>query len=163
MKYRRLSQEELKDLEPEFVQFLSSNTVTADDWVKLKETAPQKVEQLIGVFSDIVFEKVLSKIEYLEFRTPKDVKTFHCLKDKIILLGLTAEGENDLDFTTTADPTLMLGQYKFSDASLRLYSAEKAYAKVREAELFDMLEGGAMISKDGALFKALQALKPQQN
>jgi hypothetical protein len=161
MKYRRLSKEELQELEPEFVQFLSSNTVTADDWEKLKTESPEKVEKLVEMFSDIVLEKVLSKIEYLEYKTPKDIKTFHCLEDKIVLMGLRVEGDSDLDFTKQENPEQMLGQYQLSGASLQIYSGEKAYKPSREQELFRMVEGGALISKDGAMFKTLANLKPK--
>ena len=60
MKFRRLTNEELQELEKEFVQFLVSNTVTADDWEKIKEDNPERAEGLIEIFSDIVFEKVIS-------------------------------------------------------------------------------------------------------
>ena len=78
MKYRRLTNDELTELEKEFVRFLASNHITALDWEKLKGHDPKRVESLIEVFSDIVFEKILQGIEYLEFKTPTDIKTFHC-------------------------------------------------------------------------------------
>ena len=37
MKYRRLTNEELAELEKEFVRFLVSNTVTSEDWEKINE------------------------------------------------------------------------------------------------------------------------------
>ena len=66
MKYRRLDLAELKTLEKDFVRFLASNHITADDWVKLKKENPEKVERLLDVFSDIVWSKTLSQIQYLE-------------------------------------------------------------------------------------------------
>lgn len=159
MKYRRLTNEELQEMQPEFIQFLSSNTITADDWEKLKTESPQKVEQLIGIFSDVVFDKVLSKVEYLEFKSPKDIKTFHCQKEKIVLMGLRMQGDTSLDFTESTDPMQMLGQFQGSNAELKLYSAEKAYSKDRQQELFEMLENGALISKDGKLFNTLWELR----
>ena len=47
MKYRRLSNAELQELEKDFVKFLATNHITATDWVKLKENNPIKVEKLI--------------------------------------------------------------------------------------------------------------------
>lgn len=159
MKYRRLSASELQDLETEFVQFLVANTVTSDDWVKLKEEEPEKAEQLIDLFSDIVFEKVIAGIEYLEVKSPKDLKTFHCQEDKIILLGLRVNGESQLDFTKSPDPQQMMQMLQLSGAKLQLYSAEKAYQPNRNEELFRMMQAGALISKDGFLYKTLEDMK----
>ncbi len=159
MKYRRLTKEELAELEQEFVRFLAANSVTADDWQKLKEEKPEKAEGLIDIFSDIVFERTLSEAEYLEFKTPKDLKTFHFKKEKVTLNGLKVEGPSNLDFTQDISPEQMLGQLKLSGAQLKLYTAEKEYRKEREQEIFDLMERGALISRDGALFKTLESLK----
>ena len=89
MKYRRLRQDELESLEKEFVRFLASNQVTAEDWEKLKAGALEKAEKLIEIFSDIVFEKILSDVEYMEFQTPRDIKTFHFEEVRIPILAST--------------------------------------------------------------------------
>lgn len=160
MKYRKLRKGELKELEQEFVRFLAANTVTADDWEKLKTGAPEKAERMIEVFSDIVFEKTLQGAEYLEFKTPKDIKTFHFKKEEVVLNGLKVEGESNLDFTKQeVSPEQMLGQLKLSGAQLKLYTARKQYRQEREVEMFQLMEKGALISRDGGLFKMLEQLK----
>ena len=92
MKYKRLTNDELAELETEFVRFLATYQINGQEWAKMKENEPQKVEELIEVFSDVVYEKTLTNIEYLEFKTPNDIKTFHCQKDKIVMMGLMVEG-----------------------------------------------------------------------
>jgi uncharacterized protein DUF6495 len=158
MKYRRLNNAELVEVEKEFINFLVSNSVTGEDWVKIKAETPDRAEKLIELFSDIVFDKVLTKVEYLEFKKPKDIKIFHCLPDKIKLLGLLIEGDSALDFSQNLSPAQMMELLKNSDAQLKLYSADKAYSKDREMELFEMMESGCLISK-GELFKTLEELK----
>jgi hypothetical protein len=87
VKYRRLRKDELEELEGEFIKFLASNTVTADDWVKTKAETPEKAEDLLDVFSDIVFEKILEKVEYLEHKRPKDFRV--CIsREKPLLISL---------------------------------------------------------------------------
>ncbi len=76
MKYRRLSTDELQELEKEFVHFLVSNGIAADDWVKLKEEENDKAEALIDTFSDVVMEKVLGKVDFLEKREKSSVLFF---------------------------------------------------------------------------------------
>lgn len=158
MKYRRLTNEELEELQKEFVTFLASNQITASDWEKIKQSSPEKVEHLIGLFSDIVFEKILKQVEYLEQKTPKDMRLFHLTEDKIFMRGLRVEGATDLDFTQTSDSATMMAQLQSSTAKLQLYSGERAYKSDRMMEAFDLMQQGALISKDGALFKTLSAL-----
>ncbi len=159
MKFRRLRSAELQELEADFVQFLAANTVTGSDWEQLKTAQPERAEGLIELFSDIVFEKVIKGVEYLEFKSPRDIKTFHFLEDKIILNGLRVKGETTLDFTQGQDPEAMVAQVRASGAQVQVYTAEKGYQPDREQELFRMMESGALISKDGMLFKVLEGLK----
>lgn len=160
MRYRRLTNDELKELEKEFVRFLASNTVTGDDWEKTKTENPEKAEKLIEMFSDIVFEKTIAKIEYLEYRGSKDLKVFHCKHDIIEMVGIIVEGESDIDFSKDIEADKMLHQLQSSQASLKLMAASKKYKKTKELEIFDMMQWGCLIS-DGKLFETLNAMKPK--
>lgn len=159
MKYRKLTIEELKELETEFIRFLASNTVTGDEWQKLKAEQPEKAEGLIEIFSDIVFDKIIKDIAYLEMKMPQDYRTFQCLEDKILMLGIKTNGSTSLDFTKNESPAQMMDQIQKSGAQLQLYSGQKSYQPNREQELFKMMENGALISKDGAMYHALNGLK----
>lgn len=157
MRYRKLRKDELFELETEFVRFLAANTVTADEWERLKKEQNDQAEKLIELFSDLVFQQTLEKIEYLQRRAPKDLQTFHCLPDKILLRGLRVEGPSEVDFTRNETPAQMMEQVRASSAELQVYRAEKAYSKVRELELFEMMEQGCLISK-GEMFGLLDQL-----
>ncbi len=159
MKYRRLHNEELKELEKDFVKFLAANHITADDWVKLKKNDLDKVEELIGMYSDIVYDKALTKLEYLEFKTPHDIKTFHCQADKMVLMGIAVSPNAGVDFTQDLTSQDMMKILKESSQEIQIYTAEKDYNDNREKELFQMMESGCLISKDGYLFKTLVQLK----
>ncbi|MEM8908753.1 MAG: DUF6495 family protein [Bacteroidota bacterium] len=154
MKYRRLKKDELAELENEFVRFLASQSITGPDWEKMKTERQEQAEGLLDIFSDLVYDKILKDIEYLELKTKADLKTFHCGPDKIIMRGIMVEGHSNIDFTKNHSPEQMIGQMKMSQAELKLYRAEKRYSKAREQELFQMLETGCLISK-GELFKIL--------
>ncbi|MEO0875110.1 MAG: DUF6495 family protein [Bacteroidota bacterium] len=159
MKFRRLNNEELQELEQEFVQFLVTHSITAPDWVKLKVEDPTKAEGLVDLFSDIVFEKIVGNIQYLEYRTPDDIKTFHCQEDKIVMNGLLMEGKAEIDLTTDLPPAEMFNILQAADVKLQIYTAQKGYVPGRAAELFRMLEGGAKISREGQLFRAIEGFK----
>ena len=87
MKYRILNNKELEPLKDDFVKFLSANTVTGEDWAKIKSNKPNEALKLVEIFSDIVWEKALDKIKYLEHRDDKYLKVFYCGENKIELLA----------------------------------------------------------------------------
>ena len=159
MKYRRLNNKELKTLEKEFVKFLAANHVTASDWENLKKEESEKVEGLITIFSDLVIEDTLKEIRYLEFITPHDIKTFFCTEEKIYLQGLTIKNKKEVDFLKMALPKDLAALIHLQEGQVELYSAQKEYQPSRLQELFQMMENGCLISKEGQLFQMLLDLK----
>ena len=158
MKYRRLRFDELQGLEKDFINFLAANSVTSDDWEKLKNESPDKAEQMIEIFSDMIFEQTLKKVDYLEQKSAREIRTYHCGSEKINMIGILVEGETTLDFRQNLDPQQMMAQLSLSGASLKLFKGEKIYKKDRNQELFDLMEIGALISRDGHLYKTLSQL-----
>lgn len=159
MKYRRLSKDELVELETDFVQFLAANTVTGSDWEKIKQQQPEKAENLIELFSDIVFDKTLEKVEYLEHKTATELRCFHCPIDKISMLGLIAKDTNSFDFRNNEPANEMMAKIKSEGGSIQFFSAEKEYKIERKQELFKMMENGCLISK-GHLYRTLKSVQP---
>ena len=160
MKYRRLTVAELKEVQPQFVAFLVTQGIPADMWEELKQADPGNADRLIDLFSEMVFDQTLETVEYLEYKEPHDVKCFRCGAEKIDLLGLFIEGHTDVDLRNAEDPKAMLQRVRSAGAKVKLYSLEKTIQGDRKAELFRMLENGCTISRDGALYKALQQLRP---
>ncbi|NJK83988.1 MAG: hypothetical protein HC912_09450 [Saprospiraceae bacterium] len=158
MKYRALHKEELEELEKEFVRFLAVHQLTASDWERLKENEPQRVNHFIELFSDIVFDKILGEVQYLEWKMPQDLRTFQFHEDKIDLIGVRIVGQTQLDFTKNSTAEQMLQQMQLSGADLQLYAASRAYRKEKKMEIFDLLEQGALISKQGEMFQLLKSL-----
>ena len=145
MKYRILSDEELKELEGEFKHFLITNNVYTEEWEELNKTKDKKVMELVELFSDIVMDKALKNIRYLEHVTPHDIKSFWCEKDKMTLIGIASKNK-EIDFTKhiLAD---------FSD-DLDIFKTSKKYYKERELEVFELLNSGCTII-DEERFKKL--------
>lgn len=156
MKYRRLTHEELLALEADFVRFLALNGIPAEEWIKLKSTDAKQVNAWIEQFSDAIFERSLREVEFLEFYTPKDIKTFHCQKEKIVLVGLVLDEVDENASFMVDDLTPVLQLIESGTLRAKRYRKEKQYHNNdREMELFNMIENGARISKDGRLFKIL--------
>ena len=77
MKYSRLTKEQFEELHEEFINFLATQAITVDEWATIKENTPETAEQELDVFSDLVWEGVLSKVMYLEHISPKQMDLFH--------------------------------------------------------------------------------------
>lgn len=148
-KYRRLSIEELKSLEKEFIDFLVVNGIPAEDWEKIKNDE-SKSQGMIDSFSDVVFEKILREIKFIAHYSTRSIKTFHCQSDSINLIGVDTSSP-DIDLTTengikrlTTDPP----------KDLQIYQSSKGYHPTREQEIFKML-GQGCVKTDGALYEML--------
>jgi len=154
MKYKRLESAELKELEKEFIHFLSSAQITGADWEKMKATEKEKAEELIEVFSDLVYEKVMSKIDYLEYRDSKSLNIFHLTNDRIVLVGLRVKENQSLDLM--ADNVFEQWNQSSMNA-VNLVKIEKGYLKERGVEVFELLQTGCFIT-DGKLYNLLKTL-----
>ena len=149
--YRLLNLEELTELEKEFVEFLVLNGITAEDWVKMKEQDTAAADQIIELFSDVVFEGIMRKVSYLEYRAENFVHAFQCLSDKLVLVAMESEDDFAVNFL---DPNFIEAATINPPEKLLVRTTSKPYSKTRERELFDMIQAGCNIS-DGGLFKAL--------
>lgn len=141
---------ELEGLEKEFVDYLIVNGITADEWVRIKSENKEKAEDIITLFSDVVFEGIMRKVSFMDQILPNEVRTFQCLKDKLVLVGMKTR-EATHDFT---DPAFIQKAARQPPEGIEVFTSEKPYAGERERELFEMTQAGCTIS-DGRLFKAL--------
>lgn len=151
MKYRKLTIEELEGFDKEFIDFLAVNTITADDWIKIKNEDIVRMDQLIEQFSDSIFETIFRNANYLEYRSAKELYAYQCLRDKIVMVGIIVSKESALDFSKKD----ILDQLELtSEKDINVFTTEKKYTTNRELELFNMTTKGCEIS-DGKLFKSL--------
>jgi cag pathogenicity island protein 24 len=146
MKYKRLSNEELQELEPEFIHFLASNQITAPEWVDMKTNNMERVDELIDTFSDMVFDNVLKKIKYVEHLTRQDWMIFHCKEEVLHMVAIQLSDESGLDLT---DPDFFEQWEQAPDSvGITLYSKEQTYAEEREKIIFQLMESGCTIAEE---------------
>lgn len=137
MSFRKLTEDELEELKDEFVQYLVANGVDADLWEQYKKDEPEKADLFVQQFSNVVLQKSLEKVEYLEHRTPSDLKLFHCGKDAIDLIALKS---SVVDLTNMAE--FNAEEFK----NIEIFKATKPYTKKREVELFELTKKGCQIT-----------------
>ncbi|MDA7803341.1 DUF6495 family protein [Crocinitomix sp.] len=148
-KYRILTKEELVNFEKEFIDFLVVNGIVAEDWEKMKIEEEEKAEKIIDLFSDVVFEGVLRKIQFLELHTETYVQAIQCLSDSMNMVVISSKSKNfKISDFNPASPKSFIAE------NFELHSGTKPYSKDRELELFEMTERGYQISDD-QLFKSL--------
>ena len=154
MKYTRLTKEQLEELNQEFINFLATQSITAEEWKDIKEQKPKVAEEELDVFSDLVWEGVLSKVEYLENIAPQHMYLFKVNGSQLRLIGLKIK-TNGIDLTTK-EGFGWLRDNLMSD-EVELFNADKTLEADKNAKLFELIVQGSSITK-GELFKYLDDL-----
>lgn len=149
MKYTLLTKEQLASLHKDFAQFLASQQIDVVEWKAIKLHKPKVAQEELELFSDLVWDDVLTKTKYIDHISPKQIDLFNCSAIGIhrIVVKISKEG---FDFFNAEDYKWFLEN--LSDNSLTFYQAQKKYQKERNLELFDLIEKGGVISK-GELYK----------
>ncbi|MDO9276030.1 MAG: DUF6495 family protein [Lutibacter sp.] len=154
MKYRELTREQFLALNKEFAIFLASQQIDVKEWEKIKKEKPLIAEEELGIFSDVVWEDVLSKTEYLEHISENHINLFKCEADNIVRIYIKLKNKNK-SFLKTEDFQWFLKNPLAED--FEYFKAKKKYTKPRNIELFELIEMGSQISK-GALFTSINQL-----
>jgi cag pathogenicity island protein 24 len=154
MKYTRLTKEQLEELNQEFINFLATQSITAEEWKDIKEQKPKVAEEELDVFSDLVWEGVLSKVEYLENIAPQHMYLFKVNGSQLRLIGLKIKKE-DIDLTTKEGFTWLRENLMTDD--VELFNADKTLESDKNVKLFELIVQGSSITK-GELFKYLDDL-----
>lgn len=149
MKYRRLTKQQLEEMHKEFINFLATQSITAQEWKQIKEEKPEVAEEEIDIFSDLVWEGVLSKIEYLENISANQMHLFW-LKDKEMNLIAIRVSQPGIDLRTK-DGFAWFKQNFMGDA-VEIMTAVKAYSEDKLMDRFELIEKGAIITK-GDLYR----------
>ena len=154
MKYSRLSKEQFEELHKEFINFLATQSITAEEWLDIKTNKPEVAEQELDIFSDLVWEGVLQKVEFLEHISPNQMHLFHCLDNEMRLIALKIKNK-DVDITTTEGYNWFRNNLMSDD--VEFFSAKKEYSEDKALDKFKLIQQGAVITK-GDLFKYFEKL-----
>ncbi|MBC8757401.1 hypothetical protein H2O64_22215 [Kordia sp. YSTF-M3] len=154
MKYTRLTKEQLVELHQEFINFLATQSITADEWASLKTEKPAVAEQEIDVFSDLVWEGVLTQATYLENISPQHLYLFHLGENEMKLIAVKILIE-EIDITTKEGFAWLRENYTTEE--VEILTANKAYSADRNADKFALIQQGSNITK-GQLFQWFQAM-----
>ncbi|TYB77230.1 DUF6495 family protein [Bizionia myxarmorum] len=153
MKYARLTKEQFEELHQEFINFLATQTISADEWTEIKTNKPEVAEQELDVFSDLVWEGVLSNIEFIEHISPQQIHLFKLKEDHMQLIAIKLKNPIDL---TTKDGFNWLRE-NLMDEDVEFLQAKKDYSDDKNKDKFQLIQQGGSITK-GELFGYLDKL-----
>lgn len=151
MKYRLLTKEQFTSLHQEFATFLAVQEIDKNEWDMIKIHQPEKVDAFLQQFSDLVWEDVLNKTQYLEHVSKDSLNLFFCGEKTMerIVVRIEKTGINLLD---QDDFNWFLDNSNSKD--IQYFKGKKEYRQSRNLELFKLIEEGCSLS-DGKIFRAI--------
>jgi len=154
MKYARLTKEQFDELHPEFINFLATQSIDKAEWDKIKLDQPEAAEQELDVFSDLIWEGVLLRAEYLEHFSKNHVFLFQCFDSEVKSIVLKSMVP-DIDFLTEAGLKWM-SDNMFTD-NIEMKIGTKQYPQQRNTAIFELIRQGAFLS-DGQFYRQINAV-----
>ncbi|SDX20994.1 DUF6495 family protein [Flavobacterium degerlachei] len=154
MKYTRLTKEQFEELTQEFSTFLATQAIDKAEWDTIKAEKPEVAEQELDVFSDLVWEGVLTRAEYLEHFSKSHIflfQSFDTHVQSIVLKSLVPE----VDFLTK-EGLQWLSDNMFTD-TIEMKVGKKEFSEERNSSLFALIQQGAFLS-DGQLYKQINSI-----
>ena len=154
MKYKRLTKEQQEALHKEFSTFLASQAIDKKEWDDIKLNKPQVAEQELDVFSDLIWEGVLSRASFLEHFSKNHIFLFQCFEtyvESIILKSLVPE----TDFLTK-EGLQWLSDNMFTE-TIEMKVGKKEFTEERNISIFSLIQQGAFLS-DGKLYQQINSI-----
>lgn len=154
MKYARLTKEQLEELHPEFINFLATQSIDKKEWDELKANKPLIAEQEIDVFSDVIWDKALTNVQFIDHFSKNYIFLFKCVDANVFSYVINST-DPSTDFLS-ADGINWLSENIFSD-SVQIQQGKKDISEGRNESLFEIIKKGGIISK-GELFSKFETL-----
>jgi hypothetical protein len=153
MKYRQLTKEQFESLHEDFARFLATQSIDVIEWNQIKKEKPKVAEEEINIFSDVVWDDVLTKTNYIEHFSKTSLNLFKCDEKEIHRIAIKINWDINL-IEQEGFEWLMKNPI---DNSVEIFKGSKPYNSERNIEIFDLIEKGSSISK-GEIFQYFNQL-----
>ena len=154
MRFRLLSEPELKELSEDFTQFLVVQGIDDETWRKINKENKEKAQQIVEIFSDTVLLKVYSKVKFMSFTSEKVFSIFKVKKDTIDLILLKST-DPKLVFNSSEPLEDLINR---SIGKWELYSSSKKLGDNVPDEVHKLTLQGCQIESPG-IWDALSAFQ----
>ncbi|MGB1003750.1 MAG: DUF6495 family protein [Salibacteraceae bacterium] len=146
MKYKRLNSSELENLKDDFIRFLASQGIDAEAWQKMKSDNVNAAEEIINIYSDLVYDQALSKCNYMEHVSAKEFKSLKFEDSKTVVKGIKVKEGSDINLNTSNfQESVQIG---LQNNEIEVFTASKSHEKLREQEMFDWIEKGGYMADE---------------
>lgn len=139
----------MEELHQEFINFLATQSITDEEWEKLKREKPEVAEDELDVFSDLIWEGVLAKVQFLENISAQQMHLFYLQEKEMKLISVKVMNP-DIDLGTKEGFSWFRKNYQ-SDF-VEYLTASKVYSADKNLDKFNLIKQGAVITK-GELYK----------
>ena len=152
MKYARLSKEQFESLHEEFALFLATQSIDKKQWDQIKTENLTLTDELLDLFSNMVWDQSLDKITYLENRSDHHLFLFKCLDKRIDMILI--ELESNCPSLREKDYQRWLAEH-LTDPQVSIFESSRIFNEDFKKEKFKLIEQGALVT-DGATFEDLK-------
>jgi hypothetical protein len=154
MKYKRLTKEQFEELHQEFATFLATQSIDRKEWDAIKTNTPEVAEQQLDVFSDLIWDNVLTNAQYLEHFSKNHIFLFHC-QEKLIESMVIKSLVTEVDFMAK-EGMVWLSDNLFTE-TVEMHLGKKEYQEERNSAIFNLITEGAILS-DGQLYVQINTI-----
>ena len=151
MKYRLLTEQELAPLQEEFLKYLLVANITPQSWDILKQNNPKESQYHLEVFSDLVLDKILSEVSYVDIVLENRVEVYHFMQDQAYLFSIENKVLGTFDYKKNDWSSLDL-------KTTNLVKGKKSYSKEKNKEVFEILNKPHAFISSGDLYKKIALL-----
>ena len=156
MKYQRLSSAELETLKDDFIRFLASQGIDADAWLKMKTDCLNEAEEIINIYSDLVYDQALTKCNYIEHVSAKEFKTIHFTDTHAEVKGIKVTESSNINLNTPDFQKSV--QEGLETNEITVFVASKKHEKLREQEMFEWIKKGGYMADEKWFFEVTRLI-----
>lgn len=142
MKYRCLTYKEFDLLSTDFSNFLYAEGINSYEWKILQDQYSDDAIKLLKKYSDLIFDKVMKGVQYLEYRTAKKLLLVECREEQFVTIGIEIPINCPINLT---DLNSVKDQSKNELHVCKTFELHSTYLTSREEEIFNFIEAGYYI------------------
>lgn len=155
MKYRYLTYQELTVVEDDFSNFLYDHGFSQFEWKVLQDQYSDQALSMLGDYSDLIFDRLVKDVKYLEFRSAKQLRAIECHTDHMISIGIQLPDKSSLNLTDLASLSCI---DKSDSQAYKCFKEIHNYSSDRDHEIFELIEAGCYVV-DASVFEQLNRLR----
>jgi len=156
VKYRYLTYQEFTVVEDDFSNYLYDCGLSPFEWSLLQDQYSDQAWSMLGEYSDLIFDRLVKNVKYLEFRSEKTLRAIECHQDHMVCIGVEIPNGSPLNLTDI--DSMQFFDQPSDQMAYRCYESTQSYQSDRDHEIFEMIESGGYVV-DAAVFNQLKLLR----